>query len=238
MTDAERRTLTAGWFVGQIIGRIQIPAPPYTEPVRIYDGASGQWLSFPNPLLTPPSEYKASYDWLPAVLESVLLAIAQSHEPPLMSSLRPYQVLRELFDANSQDPASGILQLSAVHLLREFIATGSSGPGLASRLTPVATASTGAERISAAAEWLARVRDTAAEYLPAGTAGLPGDGAFSTIPSRGTAARTPIFRDLAPDVFWATETLIRTLDQISNLGDDDEAPGADDQVALSRGVMF
>ena len=238
MTDAERRTMTAGWFVGQIVGRIQIPAPPYKEPVRIYDGDTSQWLHFPNPLLTPPSEYKASYDWLPAVLESILLAIAQSHEPPLMSSLRPYQVLRAMYDANSQDPASGILQLSAAHLLREFVATGSSGPGLVSRVTRVAQASTATERIAAAKEWLGRVRDTAAEYLPAGTPGAGANGTFSTIPARSTATRTPIFRDMAPDVFWATEGLIGTLDQISTLGEDDEDPGADDQVALSRGVMF
>jgi hypothetical protein len=237
MTDAERRTMTAGWFVGQIIGRIQIPAPPYTDPVRIYDGDAARWLSFPNPLLTPPSEYKASYDWLPAVLESILLAIAQSHEPPLMSSLRPYQVLRELFDANSQAPASGILQLSAVHLLRDFVVTGSSGPGLISRLTPVAAASTPAERISAATTWLARVRDTAAQYLPAGSPGADPAGTFTTISARAKATNTPIFRDMAPDVFWATESLIKTLQQILTRGEDD-APTADDQVVLSRGVMF
>jgi len=238
MTDAERRTMSAGWFVGQIIGRIQIPAPPYTDAVRIYDGDAGQWLSFPNPLLTPPAEYRASYDWLPAVLESILLAIAQSHEPPMMSSLRPYQVLRELFDANSQDPASGLLQLSAVHLLREFVATGSSDPGLVSRVTSVAAASTPAERVAAATDWLGRIRDTAAEYLPAGTPGARGNGAFSTIPARGTATKTPIFRDMAPDVFWATETLIRTLEQISSLGEGDDVRGAGGQVALSEGAMF
>lgn len=237
MTDAERRTMTGGWFVGQIIGRIQIPSPPYTEPVRIYDGDEGRWLTFPNPLLTPPSEYKASYDWLPAVLESILLAIAQSHEPPLMSSLRPYQVLRELFDANSQAPASGILQLSAVHLLREFVATGSSGPGVISRLTTVAAASTPAERTDAATKWLGRVRDTAAEYLPAGSPGADPNGAFTTITARAKASNTPFFRDMAPDVFWATESLIKTLQRISTLGDDEE-PSADDQVVLSRGVMF
>ena len=34
MTDVERRAMTAGWFLGQLIGRIQIPASPYTEAVR------------------------------------------------------------------------------------------------------------------------------------------------------------------------------------------------------------
>jgi len=39
-------------------------------------------------------------------------------------------------------------------------------------------------------------------------------------------------------VFWATESMIKSLEQIAALGDGDEAPGADDQVVLSRGVMF
>ena len=30
-------------------------------------------------------------------------------------------------------------------------------------------------------------------------------------PTRSTASKTPIFRDLAPDVFWATEALTRLL---------------------------
>ncbi|MGO9511220.1 MAG: hypothetical protein ACLPXZ_29255 [Mycobacterium sp.] len=199
MTDAERRTMTAGWFVAQIIGRIRIPAAPYAEPVRIYDDAAERWLDFPSPLLTPPSEFKASYDWLPAVLESILLAMAQSHQPPMMASLRPYQALRELFDANPHDPASGIVQLSAVQLLREFVESGSSGTGLASRVPTIAAAATPADRIAATEEWLGTIRDIAAAYLPAGAPGASPDGSFSAIATRGKAAKTPLFRDLAPE---------------------------------------
>ena len=189
MTDAERRTMTAGWFVGQIIGRIRIPLAPYTEPVRIYDDTAERWLDFPSPLLTPPSEFKASYDWLPAVLESILLAMAQSHEPPMMASLRPYQALRELFDANPHDPASGILQLSAVRLLREFVESGSSGPGLASRVPAIASAGTPTDRVAATQEWLATIRDIAAEYLPAGHPGRRPMGASPPSPPAGKGPR-------------------------------------------------
>jgi hypothetical protein len=219
MTEAERRTMTAGWFLGQIIGRIQIPSDPYTEPVRIYDGDARQWLAFPNPLLTPPSEFIARYDWLPAVLEAILLAIAQSHEPPVMSSLRPYHVLRGLYDASSQDPTRGIVQLSGVQLLADFIATGSSVPGLVSRVESIAAAATSAERVAAVEEWLTTVRDIAAEYLPASTPGAGLDRAFTTIATRTKAGKTPIFRDLAPDVYWATDTLIRALHEAAATGD-------------------
>ena len=238
MTDAERRTLTAGWFVGQIVGRIRIPAAPYAEPVRIYDDAAARWLNFPHPLLTPPSEFKASYDWLPAVLESMLLAIAQSHEPPVMTSLRPYHALRELFDSTAQDPASGILQLSSVQLLREFIETGVSGPGLESRVATIAATATPADRVAATEEWLTKIRDIAAEYLPAAPGASP-DGSFTTITTRSKAAKTPLFWDLAPEVFWATETLIEALHQAATLGDGATVPRADEEhVVIPHGVTF
>jgi signal transduction histidine kinase len=208
MTDDERRTMTAGWFLGQLIGRVQIPASPYTEAVRIFDGDAGKWLNFPNPLLTPPSAFTASYDWLPAVLESILLAIAQSHEPPVMTSLRPYAVLRALYDSHSQAPASGIVELSAAELIRQFLRTGDSGPGVVPRNPKVAAATTAEERAAAAEEWLTSIRDVAAQYLPADAPGAAPGGAFTTIPTRGTASKTPIFRDLAPDVYRATGDLI------------------------------
>jgi hypothetical protein len=211
MTDDERRTMTAGWFLGQLIGRIQIPASPYKEAVRIFDGEVNQWLSFPNPLLTPPSAFTASYDWLPAVLESILLAVAQSHEPPVMRSLRPYGVLRGLYDAHSQDPASGIVELSGAELIRQFLRTGEAGPGVVPRNPKVAAATTPEERATAAEEWLATVRDVAAQYLPADASGAAAGGAFTSVPTRTTASKTPIFRDLAPDVYWATSALIGLL---------------------------
>lgn len=211
MTDEQRFTMTGGWFVGQLLGRIQIPASPFTEPVRIYDADSGQWLNFPNPLLTPPSAFHAPYDWLPAVLESILLAIAQSHEPPVMRSLRPYNVLRELYDAHSQDPASGIVALSAQGLLREFLQGVSSTPGVQSRVPGIADAQAADERAAAAVEWLTTIRDVAAQYLPADMAGATPGGAFTTVPTRTTASNTPIFRDLAPDVYAATGALINLI---------------------------
>lgn len=211
MTDDERRAMTAGWFLGQIVGRVQIPSSPYTEAVRIYDAEAAQWLNFPNPLLTPPSEFNATYDWLPAVLESVLLAIAASHEPPVMRSLRPYAVLRGLYDSHSQDRASGIVGLSGAEVLREFLQLGSAAPGGPSRIETVAAATTPDERAAAAEEWLTSIRDIAAQYLPPDLPGSAHDGTFTSIPSRSIASKTPIFRDLAPDVFWATDALIRLL---------------------------
>lgn len=212
MSDAERRAMSAGWFLGQITGRIQIPSSPFTEPVRIYDDETSQWIPFPNPLLTPPSQFTAQYDWLPAILESILLAIAASHEPPVMRSLRPYRVLRQLFDSNTQDPASGIVELSARARLAEFL-SGGAGSGLTPRIPDIAAAQTATQRADASIEWLESVRGIAAEFLPAGSPGAAENGAFATVASRPKASKTPIFRDLAPDVFWAAETLIDEIRQ-------------------------
>jgi hypothetical protein len=239
MTDDERKTMTAGWFLGQIVGRVHIPPAPYTEPVRIYDGDAHQWLSFPNPLLTPPSTFIAQYDWLPAVLESILLAIAQSQEPPVMASLRPYQVLRELFDASPQRKAGGIVQLSAVGLLHDFLASGSSAPGVMSRVEAVAAATSPSQRVAAAEEWLTAVRGIAAEYLPAGTPGSAPDGTFTTIATRAKAGKTPVFLDLAPDVFWASNTLLKLLGHTANTGGTAAALlDQDEQVVIPDGGTF
>lgn len=211
MTDAERRAMTAGWLLGQVTGRVRLPVSPYTEPVRIYDDDNQRWIPFPNPLLTPPSQFTASYDWLPAVLESILLAIAQCHEPPVMRSLRPYRVLRELFDANSQDPASGIVQPAAAERLVDFLRGENSTQHELSRIPELLSARTARERADTAIEWLTTVRQLAAEYLPEGSDGMTGLGRYSVIATRAKAGKTPIFRDLAPDVLWATETLIHMI---------------------------
>lgn len=213
MTDAERRAMTAGWLLGQVTGRVRLPVSPYTEPVRIYDDDNQRWIPFPNPLLTPPSQFTASYDWLPAVLESILLAIAQCHEPPVMRSLRPYRVLRELFDANSQDPASGIVQPAATERLVDFLLGENSTQHELSRIPELLAARTARERADAAIEWLTTVRQLAAEYLPEGSDGMTALGRYSVIATRAKAGKTPIFRDLAPDVLWATETLIQMIQE-------------------------
>jgi hypothetical protein len=255
MADAERRAMTAGWFLGQVTGRIQIPQPPYNEPVRIYDDESQQWVAFPHPLLTPPSAFVASYDWLPAVLEAILLAIAQSHEPPVMRALRPYRVLRELFDSNPQDPASGIVRLAAVDRLADFLR---SGPGqLTPRIPQIAAAKTPSMRADTAIEWLSTVRRLAGEYLPAGSPGASENGRYTTIASRAKAGKTPIFRDLAPDVCWATGALIKIVreatqqieqeagqlkelaaQQLSNDGLDDEVFSESEDIVIPQGGTF
>jgi hypothetical protein len=77
------------------------------------------------------------------------------------------------------------------------------------------------------------VRQLAAEYLPEGSDGMTALGRYSVIATRTKAGKTPIFRDLAPDVLWATETLIQ---MIQEARDRVEAQTRDQPVAQSNSV--
>ena len=215
MSDSERHAMVAGWYVGQIVGEIRIPEPPYTSPVQIFDPEQHRWISFPHPLLTPPDRFEALFDWLPAVLESHLLAIARVQQPPLMSSLRPYVALRELFDRGELGPASGIRTKSAIGKLATWLSQGSLS-GSPSRIPTLAAASTPEARRDAAKEWLTGADGpgwlAAWDFQPPQHGGGE-TGEFGIIGSRAVASRTPYFRDLAADIVAATTELFGLVDE-------------------------
>lgn len=207
MTEAERRTMTAGWFLGRGLGLVKIPAPPYTDPVRVWADDLGQWLDFPHPLLTPP-ERLGPNDWLPAVLESILLAMAHSHDAPVMHSMRPYRALRAIYDESPDDPASGLNARSADTQVTEWLSTGRTRSG-----EPAAEGVDGAATVEARSAaligWFTTVHNFCGKvYMPRDAHGAEGGGQFSTIASRDLASQTPMFRDLAPDVYLMTGELI------------------------------
>ncbi|HLT60761.1 MAG TPA: hypothetical protein VK020_06180, partial [Microlunatus sp.] len=220
MATVERRAMVAGWYLGQIVGEVIIPPPPYDGPVRILDRESGEWAEFPYPMLTPPQHFIAPYDWLPAVLESLLLAIARVHETPVLSSLRPYRLLRGLYDNNPHRPAGGIVPLSGRERLAAWIRTGGDD-GLRSRIPGLAEAATPEQRRDAAKDWLNGPKGpgtlASVHFMPAGKDGAAGGGSFSMITSRDQAGQTPIFRDLAPDIHWAARQLTRLIDDAYQL---------------------
>lgn len=209
----ERYAMVAGWFIGQVIGALRLPARDLEEPVEVYDFGSGRWEQFPSPLLTSPlSEDFQPFDWLPAVLESMLLAVARATNPPVMSSLRPYRALRELYDANPTGPVAGAgLSLRAAgRRLSSWADTGAVPPGGASRVPGAAVATTRSERIERAQRWLNGPRSRAeADFLGANA----GDGVSGVQSPRDRAAHAPIFMALAPDVRRATDEIAALLAQ-------------------------
>ena len=202
-----------------LIGFIQVPTEPFTHPAHVWDTEQRRWQPFPNPLLTPPSEFLANYDWLPAILESFLLAIAQSHQPPVMSSLRPYIALRRIYDDSPADPVAGLQTLAAKTHLVDFLRSGSTNTGIASVVEGTGPETDIDERAQLLKNYFQEFHTfTGHHYLAPGEGGGPGvpgatgGGSFSVIAARAQASTTPIFRDIAPDVFWATQRLIGIVD--------------------------
>ncbi|ETT25681.1 hypothetical protein RAJCM14343_0530 [Rhodococcus aetherivorans] len=225
MHYSERRALTAGWFLGLVVGRLRLPSEPYDEPVRVWDATSAAWVDFPHPLLTPPSRFLAHNDWLPAVLESVLLAMARSHESPVMQSMLPYRTLRAIYDASPEKPAGGILEVSAKSILTQWLRTGETGTGWQSQVTDTGPDVSIDARAENAATWLGRVREfTGLHYMAAGEDAAPGGGTFSAITDRVTASHTPIFRDIAPDVYWATGELLNLIEECRHRAEQPDRP--------------
>lgn len=223
MHELERKACVAGWIVGRIVGFIQLPPKPYTEPAYVWDPAATTWLQFPNPLLTPPTKFAETYDWLPAILESSLVAIANAHQPPVLSSLLPYLALRKIYDNTEDRPqpeGSGLLQLVAIDHLARFLSTGVTVTGVESVVEDTGPDAVGIDaRAEKIETYLQELGDFAGHHfmktgqgqIPGKQAGARGGGAFSQIVDREQASKTPLFHDVAPDVFWATGQLIGLL---------------------------
>lgn len=254
MTEAERRACVAGWVLGRAIGFIQVPNEPYDQPAHVWSADERRWLPFPNPLLTPPSEFLAPYDWLPAVLESYLLAIAQSHQPPVMTSMQPYTALRKIYDDAPEDPVSGMHTLAAKKHLTRFLRTGDTGTGVESVVAGTSGKIEIDERARLVAAWFTEFGQLAGRHYMApgqgggpGQAGAPGGGTFSVISVRVQASKTPMFHDVAPDVWWATQQLAGIVDECARAAALPEVdsgvtvlntgPGADD-FAVPEGGNF
>ena len=205
MSDKERQTMIMGWYIAQITGQLRFPDPPYNAPVEIWDVESNRWLEFPYPLLTPPSEFRGeSVDWLPAVLESELVAIAKAHEVPVMHSLQAYRRLRRIADSNPQHPERGLVDaLNGVLELARWIETGTTSSGAPSRIP----GETLEERATNATTWVEQIRTfTAANFVPPARRG-DSSGPYGTITNRDHASNTPLYRDLAPDIVEVTTRL-------------------------------
>lgn len=211
MSESERRAMVKGWYIGQISGQLRLPAPPYSDAVKIWGVEEQKWLDFPNPLLTPPSQFIGrQIDWLPAVLESYLLAIARGLEAPVLSSLRPYRSLRQLFDAQPLGPATGLdlEHVAGKSILAAWLRDGKTVSGAPSRIDGDSLDA----RLEGTRTFLEQVLEfTRANFLAAEHVGQA-SGPFGTITTRRQAAETPIFRDLAPDIVASIVELLVLLD--------------------------
>lgn len=209
LSKAERQAMVGGWLIGSVTGRIYIQDQGRpTACAYVFDDDAQQWVPFPDPLLTTPAQFKAQLDWMPAVIESVLLAYAdiqsQDDRGRLAQSLRPYHLLRALYDSNASGPTTGVTRHPSVDRIADFLRTGTR-PGQAVAGTSVA------DRYDFFLGQLDQAARNADNFLPGNGPGLPGSQAqgkpWAEVTDRGYASAMPFYRDLAPDVRDITRAL-------------------------------
>jgi hypothetical protein len=105
--------MVAGYFVGRLMGEFVLPTSVAEEPARIFSPDLQQYLAFPCPLLGPPLASEA--DLLPALLESLPLALLAANREGDLRALMPYQRLRWLGEP-----------LNASNVLRTWLSDGST----------------------------------------------------------------------------------------------------------------
>lgn len=105
----EYEALIRGWFLALAAGALAIPAKEQEDavPVRIWDFTAVEpgWVDFPHPLLTSPDRF-TSNEYLPALLESMLLCYVEAAHTGDDTPFRPYRVLRAYAD-NGATPHQG-----------------------------------------------------------------------------------------------------------------------------------
>ncbi|MBP3089256.1 hypothetical protein EML15_08870 [Corynebacterium sp. sy017] len=207
LTNKEREAMVAGWLIGMALKRIYIDNPGTEQACAyIWDEENTRWLSFPKQLLTPPRYFRKSYDWMPAILESVLLAYANSHDVPpggaIADSMRPYHVLRGLYDNGIEGPTTGDINRSVVSVLAAWLRTGQQPPLGTDNPAPA----TLEERYEAALSYFKKYEKLSLDFIPTTDgAFVPGTGStqkpFADVTDRNVAKMMPLFHDVAPDTF-------------------------------------
>jgi hypothetical protein len=204
LADAERQAMVAGWYIARVLGDLRIPTDDPSRAVEIWSDRQRAWLAFPNPLLTPPDTFK-KVDWMPAVLESLLLATAYATQEPVFQSLAPYQALRAKWD-EGQAPTlqNAQAQLSGLRLVANWLRTGRSSSGAPSHVPGAQAASDPEDRARLVHEWLEAWRSLARDYQDGGKRGAPR--------SRAEAADLPMLAELADDI-------VSEIDRVDNVVD-------------------
>lgn len=93
MSPSIREAMVRGWFTASRLGHLSLQ----DDLARIYAPGrqgKGEWLPFPQPLLT--GSMIAPQQYLPVVLESILLAMVQVNTTASLRPMQPYERLRDL----------------------------------------------------------------------------------------------------------------------------------------------
>lgn len=213
MGEAEQRAMVAGWLLGRLLGLVDVPTGTGAGAVQVWSPAprpSGTWLEFPRRLLTSPTLFRGPDDWLPAVLESQVLALVQCNKDTELRALAPYKALRSLYDDNPDTPLGEAQTLAAVTLLEGWLRTGDWPSGQPSTvLTDPALAAAGpAERAAAAVRWIDDVQDYFGRRYLTESAGFgPGGRRRARVTTAEEVVGAPMFLQVAEIAYSVLDDL-------------------------------
>ena len=222
MGEAHRKATIGGWYVARYTGRLRWPEEyPAGRAIQVFDDESERWLDFPEPLIVPRDvlSREGGSARLPAVLMSMLLALAQSSRVSSVSPLRPYAVLRLLWD----DTDSGVQefqsnrQLKANEYLTDWLRNGSTVSGAPSDF--LAAGLEESIRRKQLQERVAAVRHNIGSlFLPTGFRDAEGGGEFSSLDKPEKLPAVPLFHEVAPDAYEVLTVLEELLEAPATFG--------------------
>ena len=191
LSPSMRRAMVRGWFTAKLIKQLQLDESGVRIWVPNQAGPGGSYRDFPKPLLATDSI--AEPELLPAVLESVLLAMVDVSTSASLEPMAPYARLRDLGRSGRGGGFEAYLQPSGE--LRAWIETGGG---------PVADADAGGslqERRKTAEHRFDRLHQNYTRY-------------FGEVDERTDVLEVPASYDLRFDVLAALTDLRRAVSHI------------------------
>jgi hypothetical protein len=94
MAPAIRAAMVRGFFTASLLGQLDLTETSAAIFVPSESGGPGRMVNFPTPLLAPHPP--RSYDYLPVILKSALLAMVDVNTKASLEPMLPYVRLREL----------------------------------------------------------------------------------------------------------------------------------------------
>lgn len=220
LSKEELRAMIGGWLIGDLTGHIYINGANQADgKAYIWSERKKNWIPFVDYMLTPRPQFRADYDWLPAILESIFIAYANIQDIPtggqIGDSLLPYMTLRGLYDDGREGPTTGGIDLAAVRVLHKWLTTGVSplnpnpqqenDPGMEERK----------KFAIAKLQWWQQLSLTF--ISKDGVGALPGsmgyDKPWARVTDRQYASNMPLFRDIAEEVYEMASDVIRQVEK-------------------------
>jgi hypothetical protein len=164
-------------------------------------------------------DFRTPNDILGAILLSSLTALARSHQFAELDPLRPYTVLRRMWDdtVTGRDPHESALMLAAAPLMRAWLRTAATPPGApAPRPDALPPPADPEKRRNDLLDKLERLQaHLGRQYLAPGQLGAAGGGDYSLLDHPEALSRVPLFHEIAPDVYVVVKQLVELVGGVS-----------------------